>query len=57
MDGKLDTKTVPGKNLTLGLDLELQALGERLMEGKLGSIVAIEPSTGEVLWHGVFAYL
>ena len=49
MDGKLDTKTVPGKNLTLGLDLELQALGERLMEGKLGSIVAIEPSTGEVL--------
>ena len=35
MGGKLDTKTVPGKNLTLGLDLELQALGERLMEGKL----------------------
>lgn len=48
-DGKLDTKTVPGKNLTLGLDVKLQALGERLMEGKLGAIVAIEPSTGEVL--------
>ena len=48
-NGKHDTKTVPGKNLTLGLDTELQALGERLMEGKIGSIVAIEPSTGEVL--------
>lgn len=49
MDGCMDRKTVPGKNLTLGLDLDLQALGERLMEGKLGSIVAIEPATGEVL--------
>ena len=48
-NGKHDTKTVPGKNLTLGLDTDLQALGERLMEGKIGSIVAIEPSTGEVL--------
>ena len=47
--GQLDTKPVPGKNLTLGIDRELQALGERLMEGKLGSIVAIEPATGEVL--------
>ena len=49
-DGKLDTRPVPGKNLTLGLDRDLQALGERLMEGKLGSIVAIEPATGEILW-------
>lgn len=49
MDGELDTKPVPGKNLTVGLDADLQALGERLMEGKLGSIVAIEPATGEVL--------
>ena len=48
-DGKLDTRPVPGKNLTLGLDRDLQALGERLMEGKLGSIVAIEPATGEIL--------
>lgn len=48
-NGIHDTKTVPGKNLTLGLDADLQALGERLMEGKIGSIVAIEPSTGEVL--------
>lgn len=48
-DGALDTKPVPGKDLQLSIDLELQALGERLMEGKIGSIVAIEPSTGEVL--------
>ena len=48
-DGKLDTRPVPGKNLTLGLDRDLQALGERLMEGTLGSIVAIEPATGEIL--------
>ena len=49
MDGQLDTRPVPGRNLTLGLDVELQLLGERLMEGKMGSIVAIEPATGEVL--------
>lgn len=47
--GRLDRRPVPGKNLTLAIDLDLQALGERLMEGKIGSIVAIEPSTGEVL--------
>lgn len=49
MDGKFDKASVPGKNLTLSLDIELQMLGERLLEGKIGSIVAIEPSTGEVL--------
>ena len=49
MNGALDRKPVPGKNLTLSIDSELQALGERLLEGKIGSIVAIEPSTGEVL--------
>ncbi|MCR5179633.1 MAG: penicillin-binding protein 2 [Bacteroidaceae bacterium] len=48
-NGKFDVKPIPGKNLTLSIDLELQKLGERLMQGKLGSIVAIEPSTGEVL--------
>lgn len=47
--GKLDQAPIPGKNLTLSIDLELQKLGERLMKGKLGSIVAIEPGTGEVL--------
>lgn len=48
-NGKFDEAPIPGKNLTLSIDIELQALGERLMKGKLGSIVAIEPSTGEVL--------
>ena len=47
--GRFDRRAVAGKNLTLGLDADLQALGERLMEGKIGSIVAIEPKTGEVL--------
>lgn len=49
MDGKFDKTPIPGKNLTLSLDIELQMLGERLLEGKIGSVVAIEPSTGEVL--------
>ena len=49
MNGKFDRRPVPGKDLTLSLDIKLQALGERLLEGKIGSIVAIEPSTREVL--------
>ena len=49
MDGKLDRPSVPGKNLTLGLDIDLQMLGERLMKNKIGAIVAIEPETGEIL--------
>ncbi len=48
-NGELDRRPIPGKNLTLGIDYKVQALGERLMEGKIGSIVAIEPKTGEVL--------
>ena len=48
-NGKFDVQPIPGKNLTLSIDLELQKLGERLMQGKLGSIVAIEPATGEIL--------
>ena len=48
-NGRFDRRAVAGKNLTLGLDADLQALGERLMAGKIGSIVAIEPKTGEVL--------
>ena len=48
-NGAFDRRPVPGKNLTLSIDLKLQALGERLMQGKIGAIVAIEPSTGEVL--------
>lgn len=49
MNGQMDRKPVPGKDITLSIDINLQALGERLLEGKIGSIVAIEPSTGEVL--------
>ncbi|MBO6186937.1 MAG: penicillin-binding protein 2 [Prevotella sp.] len=48
-NGRFDRRPVAGKNLTLAIDADLQALGERLMEGKIGSIVAIDPSTGEVL--------
>lgn len=48
-NGAFDRNPIPGKNLTLSIDIKLQALGERLLEGKIGSIVAIEPSTGEVL--------
>ncbi len=48
-DGAFDKTPVPGKNLTLSIDIKLQQLGERLLEGKIGSIVAIEPSTGEIL--------
>ncbi len=48
-NGAFDQRPKPGKNLTLGIDYELQALGERLMQNKIGSIVAIEPQTGEVL--------
>ena len=49
MDGKLDRPSIPGKNLKLGLDIDLQMLGERLMKNKIGAIVAIEPETGEIL--------
>lgn len=49
MNGELDRPSVPGKNLTLGLDIDLQLLGERLLQNKIGAIVAIEPATGEIL--------
>lgn len=48
-DGKYDSISVPGKNVTLTIDADLQAYGEQLMRWKKGSIVAIEPSSGEVL--------
>lgn len=48
-DGKQDKAPISGKNLTLSLDIELQAYGEYLMQNKIGSIVMIEPSTGEIL--------
>lgn len=49
LKGQLDKKAIPGKNLTLGLDVKLQMLGEKLMKNKIGSIVAIDPKTGEIL--------
>jgi penicillin-binding protein 2 len=48
-EGIHDRAPVSGKNITLSIDLELQALGEKLMQNKEGAIVMIEPSTGEVL--------
>jgi penicillin-binding protein 2 len=48
-DGAKDSTAVSGKDLITSLDLELQAYGELLMQNKKGSIVAIEPATGEIL--------
>jgi penicillin-binding protein 2 len=48
-DGKMDTLAVQGSDITSSIDLALQEYGELLMKNKRGSIVAIEPSTGEVL--------
>jgi penicillin-binding protein 2 len=49
MDGLYDTSAIDGKALYSSIDLELQEYGEKLMRGKKGAIVAIEPSTGEIL--------
>lgn len=48
-EGIHDISPESGKNLTLSIDMELQAYGEMLMQNKLGSIVMIEPETGEIL--------
>jgi len=48
-EGKFDTLPKKGSDLHLTIDAELQAYGEKLMKGKRGGIVAIEPSTGEIL--------
>lgn len=48
-DGKYDTISTAGTDLYSSLDGELQRYGELLMTNKIGSIVAIEPSTGEIL--------
>lgn len=47
--GKFDTAAIPGKSMYSSIDIELQELGERLMENKLGSIVAVDPKTGGIL--------
>lgn len=48
-DGIYDTLPVTGKNIYLGMDARLQEYGERLMVNKTGSVVAIDPATGEIL--------
>ncbi|HOZ39712.1 MAG TPA: penicillin-binding protein 2 [Flavobacteriales bacterium] len=48
-DGQYDTLAVEGKDLFTGIDLDMQRLGEQLMVNKKGSIVALDPRTGEVL--------
>lgn len=48
-NGKLDQKAKVGSNIISTIDSDLQAYGEKLMKNKIGSIVAIEPSTGEIL--------
>lgn len=48
-DGESDRDAVPGKDIVTTIDAELQQYGQHLMEGKMGSIVALEPSTGEIL--------
>ena len=48
-NGKYDTVAIAGQNMHTSLDIELQALGEKLMQNKLGSIVAVDPKTGGVL--------
>ncbi|MEO6149533.1 MAG: penicillin-binding protein 2, partial [Mucilaginibacter sp.] len=47
--GLYDTAAVAGERLISSLDITIQKLGEKLMRNKVGSIVAIEPSTGEIL--------
>ena len=47
--GAYDTLAVEGSDLYTGIDLDMQVLGERLMKNKKGSIVALDPKTGEVL--------
>ncbi|MDR6785588.1 penicillin-binding protein 2 [Pedobacter africanus] len=48
-EGRFDTTAVSGDRLISSLDLKLQKLGEQLMQNKVGSIVAIEPASGEIL--------
>jgi penicillin-binding protein 2 len=48
-EGVMDEPAVSGYDLITSIDLELQAYGEQLMQNKIGAIVAIEPSTGEIL--------
>ena len=48
-DGAEDKEAIPGRNITTTIDAQLQQYGQELMQNKVGSVVAIEPSTGEIL--------
>jgi penicillin-binding protein 2 len=48
-DGAYDVEPTSGKDLTLSIDIDLQAYGELLMRNKLGSIIMVQPKTGEIL--------
>ena len=48
-DGEMDKEAIPGDDITTTIDAKLQHYGQMLMDKKVGSLVAIEPSTGEIL--------
>jgi penicillin-binding protein 2 len=48
-DGKLDVPAIEGTHVVASVDVELQRYGEQLLQNKRGCVVAIEPSTGEIL--------
>lgn len=48
-NGEYDKAAVPGRDMVTTIDLPLQAFGEELMKNKVGSVIAIDPSTGEIL--------
>ena len=55
--GKLDTTAIIGKNLNSTLSKDIQSYGERLLRGKVGSIIAIEPSHRGDSDDGQFSFL
>lgn len=48
-DGEDDLEAIPGKDVITTIDAELQMYGQRLMQNKVGSVIAIEPESGEIL--------
>jgi penicillin-binding protein 2 len=48
-NGEFDTASIAGRHLNTYIDVEVQQLAEKLMNGKVGSVVAIEPSTGGII--------
>ncbi len=47
--GKFDTAAIPGRSLQTYIDIEVQQLAEKLMAGKVGAAVAIDPKTGGII--------